>query len=112
MPPDPPSVLAPSALDPIFACPTLNCFRLACYYQWVTVRIILRILITQKHFSFLSRIGCTFRIIHIDIYIFLRAADTSSAQARAYAPELSMKLHLITSYQATLIEKYIMYSGL
>ena len=43
MPQDPPSVL-----DPIFAGLTLNCFRRACYYQWVILGIILRILITQK----------------------------------------------------------------
>ena len=30
MPPDPPSVLAPSAFDPILAGPTLNCFHRAC----------------------------------------------------------------------------------
>ena len=28
--PGPPSALAPSALDPILAAPTLNCFRRAC----------------------------------------------------------------------------------
>ena len=33
--PRPPSVLAPSALNAIFAGLTLNCFRQACYYQWV-----------------------------------------------------------------------------
>ena len=44
MPPDPPSVLVPLALDSIFAGLTLNCFRLACYYQWVILSIILRIL--------------------------------------------------------------------
>ena len=33
MPPDPPSVLAPSALDSIFAGLTLNCFLRACYFQ-------------------------------------------------------------------------------
>ena len=31
-PPDPPSELAPSALEPIFAMPTLNCFHRARYY--------------------------------------------------------------------------------
>ena len=30
MPPDPPSLLAPSAVQPILAGPTLNCFRRAC----------------------------------------------------------------------------------
>ena len=52
MPPDPPSVLAPLALDPIFAGLTLNCFHLACNYQPVILSIILRILITQKDASF------------------------------------------------------------
>ena len=49
--PGSPSFRAPSALDPIFAGTTLNCFRRACYYQWVTVIIILCILITQKDVS-------------------------------------------------------------
>ena len=43
MPPDPPSVLAPSVLDTIFAGLTLNCFRRACYFQSVILSIILRI---------------------------------------------------------------------
>ena len=34
----------------------------------ILVSIMLRILITQKHFSFFTRKGCTFRIIHR--YIF------------------------------------------
>ena len=57
MPPDPPSVLAPSALDSIFAGLTLNCFRRACYFQSVILTIILRILRTQKDVSSLSRKG-------------------------------------------------------
>ena len=68
MPPDPPSVLAPSVLDIIFAGLTLNCFRRACYFQSVILSILLRILRTQKDVSFLSRKGCTFRIIQR--YIF------------------------------------------
>ena len=44
--PGPHSVLATSALDPIFAWQTLNCFRRACYFQWVIVSTILCILIT------------------------------------------------------------------
>ena len=64
--PDPPSILAPSALDPISAGLTLNCFRQTCYYQWAIVSIILGILIAQKHVSFFTRKGCTFRIIQID----------------------------------------------
>ena len=68
MPPDPPSVLVPLALDAIFAGLTLNCFRRACYYHWVILIIISHILCTQKHVSFLSRKGCTFRIIQR--YIF------------------------------------------
>ena len=68
MPPDPPSVLAPLALDPIFAGLTLNCFRRACYYQLVILSIILRILITQKDVAFISKKAYTFRIIQR--YIF------------------------------------------
>ena len=34
MPPDPPSVLAPLALDSILAGPTLNCFRRACNHVY------------------------------------------------------------------------------
>ena len=52
MPPNPPSVLAPSALDPISAGLSLNCFRQIYYYQWAIVNIILRFLIKQKHVSF------------------------------------------------------------
>ena len=59
----PPSVLAPSALDAIFAGLTINCFHRSCYFKWVIVSIILRILRTQKDVSFLSRKGCTFRIM-------------------------------------------------
>ena len=67
MPPDPPSVLAPLALDPIFAglTPelTLNCFRRACCYQLVILGLILRILITQKAVSFFSGKERTFSMI-------------------------------------------------
>ena len=52
MPPDPPSVLAPLALHPIFAGLTLNYFRRACCYQWRILGMILRILITQKEVYF------------------------------------------------------------
>ena len=52
MPPDPPSVLAPSALDAIFVGLTINCFHRACYYQWVILNTILRILRTQRDVSF------------------------------------------------------------
>ena len=38
MPPDPPSGLAPSALDTIFAGLTLNFFRRACYFQSVNTQ--------------------------------------------------------------------------
>ena len=55
--PGPPGVLAPLALDPIFAGLTLNCFRRACYYQLVILAIILRILLIQKYVSFFSRKG-------------------------------------------------------
>ena len=61
--PDPPSVLPPSPLDPIFARLTLNCFGRVCYCQWIILSITLRILVTQKKmFLFFSRKGCTFRI--------------------------------------------------
>ena len=50
--PGPLTVLASLALHPIFAGLTLNCFRRACYYQWVILSIILRIIITQKIFLF------------------------------------------------------------
>ena len=59
----PPSILAPSTLDIIFAGLTLKCFRRACYFQSVIVSIILCILRTQKNVSFLNRKGCTFHII-------------------------------------------------
>ena len=65
-------------LDPIFAVIILNCFRRACYYQWILVSIMLRILNTQKHFSCFSRKGCTFRILQRCI---LRTADIRCAQA-------------------------------
>ena len=51
MPSDPPSVLTPLALDPIFVGLALNCFRQACYYHWVILSIILRILRTEKYIS-------------------------------------------------------------
>ena len=68
MPPHPPCVLAPSALDTIYSGLTMNCFRQACYFQSVILGIIVRILRTQKDVSFFSRKGCTFRIIQR--YIF------------------------------------------
>ena len=68
IPPDPPSLLAPSALDTIWPGLTLNCFRRACYFQSVTLTMILRILRTQKDVYFLSRKGCTSRIVQR--YIF------------------------------------------
>ena len=67
-PPDPPSLLAPSALHTIWAGLTLNCFRQAGHFQSVTLTMILRILRTQKDVSFLSRKGCTSRIVQR--YIF------------------------------------------
>ena len=54
MPSDPPSVLAPSALDSIFAGLTLKCFRRACYFQSVILTVVLRILRTQKRMFLLS----------------------------------------------------------
>ena len=78
--PGPRCVLAPSVLHPIFAGPTLNSFCQACYYyQWVIFSLILRILITQKHFSFFTRKRYTFRN-YTEMHI-LRTADMRSAQA-------------------------------
>ena len=70
MPPDPHSILAPKALDIIFAELTLKFFRPACYFQSIMLSIILRILRTQKDVSFLSRKGCTFRIIQRYLHVF------------------------------------------
>ena len=80
MPPDPPpslSLLAPSALDTIWAGLTLNCFRRAGYFQSVILAMILRILRTQKDVSFLSRKGCTSRIVQTYV---LRTAYMRYAQ--------------------------------
>ena len=60
--PGPPSLLAPSALDTIWAGLTLSCFLRASYFQSVILTMILRILRIQKDVSFLSRKGCTSRI--------------------------------------------------
>ena len=68
MPPGPPSVLAPLALDPIFAGLTLNCFRQACYHQLVIFSIILRILITQKDVSFSVETESAPSVLYSDIY--------------------------------------------
>ena len=67
MSPDPPSVLAPSALDHISAGLTLNCFCRACNYQWIILNITLRILITQKHVSFSLEMGAP-SVLDRDIY--------------------------------------------
>ena len=45
--PRPPSVLTPSMLDTSFAGLTLNCFRRACYYQWLILSILLCVLHTK-----------------------------------------------------------------
>ena len=67
--PGPPSLLAPSALDTIWVGLTLNCFlrAIASYFQSVILTMILRILRIQKEVSFLSRKGCTSRIVQIYI---------------------------------------------
>ena len=81
MSPDPPSVLAPLALDPIFAGLTLNCFRRACCYQWVILSIILRqYLKYTKRYLFFSVEKGEPSVLDIYIYI-LRTADMRSAQA-------------------------------
>ena len=54
---DRPSVLAPLALNPIFAGLTLNCFCQACCYQWVILSIILRILRWLEIVSWRARPG-------------------------------------------------------
>ena len=66
MPPDPPGVLAPSALDTIFAGLTLSCFRRACYFQSVILSIILRIL-RKKMFLFSIEKGAP-SVLYRDIY--------------------------------------------
>ena len=68
MPPDYPSLLANLALDIIWAGLTLNCFRRAGYFQSVILIMILGILRTKKDVSFLSRKGCTSRIVQRDIF--------------------------------------------
>ena len=68
MPPDPPSILASSALDTIWAGITLNCFRRAGYFQSALLTMILRILRIQNDVSFLSRKGWTSRIVQRYIY--------------------------------------------
>ena len=67
MPPDPPSLLAPSALKTIWAGLTLNCFRRAGYFQSVTLTIILCILRTQKDVFFSVEKGAP-PVLYRDIY--------------------------------------------
>ena len=68
MPPDPPNLLTPSALDTIWVgLLPMNCFHRSCYFKWVIVNIILRFLLTQRDVSLLSRKGSTF-VLHKDIY--------------------------------------------
>ena len=78
--PPPPSVLLPSALDTIYTGLTMNCLRRDCYFQWVILSIILRILRTQNDVSFFSR-----KRVHLPYYtqdiLILRTADRRSAQA-------------------------------
>ena len=61
MPPDPPSVLAPLALDPIFAGLTLNCFCRAQYN-------ITYLSYTKKCFFFLVEKGAP-SVLYRDIYL-------------------------------------------
>ena len=91
MPPDPPSVLAPLALDTIFAGLTINCFHRSCYFKWGIVSIILRILLTQKDVSFLSRKGCTFRIMQR--YIMLKILDIFKINALQTAKFMFSNYH-------------------
>ena len=75
-PPPPPSVLAPSALVPIFAGPTMGNSQYNITYLNQT-----------KTFSFFSLEKSAPSVLYIDIYI-LRAADIRSAQARSAPPPL------------------------
>ena len=54
MPPDPPSILAPSALDTIWAGLTLNCFHRAGYFQSAILTMILRISYVHKNMFLFS----------------------------------------------------------
>ena len=106
MSPEPPSVFAPLALDTIFAGHTLNCFRRACYYQWVTGNsMILCTLITQKDVSFFSRKECTFSIVQRYIFKDCWHEVRSSLKCTPPPPkkprtrlDTSISLHIITIY--------------
>ena len=63
MPSYPPSLLAPLALDTIWAGITLNCFGRAGDFQSVIITMIFGNLRTQKDVSLLSRKGCTSCIV-------------------------------------------------
>ena len=67
IPPDPPSTLALSALDIIFAGLTLKCFRRACYFQSIILSIILRIFVHKKMFLFSVAKGAP-SVLYRDIY--------------------------------------------
>ena len=68
MPPDPPSLLAPSALNTIWAGLTLNCFRRAGYFQSVILTMTLRIsYVHKKMFLFSVEKGAP-PVLYRDIY--------------------------------------------
>ena len=80
MPPDLPSVFAPSALDPIFARLTMGNSQYNITYFNHT-----------KNFSFFTRKGCTFRIIQ---RYLLRTADIRSAQAQSAPPHTRLQVNV------------------
>ena len=87
-PPPPPSVLAPSALVPIFAGPTMGNSQYNITYLNQT-----------KTFSFFSLEKSAPSVLYIDIYI-LRAADIRSAQARSAPPPLPRRKSCVRACHA------------
>ena len=92
IPPDLPSVFAPSALDPIFARLTMGNSQYNITYFNHT-----------KNFSFFTRKGCTFRIIQ---RYLLRTADIRSAQAQSAPPHTRLQVNV----QHTRIRVWVFFS--
>ena len=65
MPPDPPSLLAPSVLDTIWAGLILNCFRRAGYFQSVVLTYVSYV--HKRMFLFLVEKGAP-PVLYKDIY--------------------------------------------
>ena len=84
------------ALKTIFARLILNCFRQHCYYHWVILSIILRILCTQKDVSFLSRKRCTFCIIQI--YVFQVLLTWGPLKLKVHPPPPAEKVAYTPGY--------------